>query len=93
MDLGQGEDGINWESSIDTHPLPCLKHIAGGELLPSTGSAAWRSVMTCRGGMGQGGRLSSGDTCMHTGDSLCGAGETNATMCIDYTTIKRKKEG
>lgn len=55
---GVREAGTNWESNIDIYTLPCLKQIAGGKLLLSTGGSAWRSAMTCRGGMGQRGRLS-----------------------------------
>ena len=36
---GVKEDGTNCESSIDMYTLPCLKQIAGGKLLFSTGSS------------------------------------------------------
>ena len=32
----------------------CVKQIASGQLLDSTGSSAWCSVMTLRAGMGEG---------------------------------------
>ena len=39
-----------WEAP--TYTLPCVKYIASGKLLYSTGSSAWWSVMTQRGGAG-----------------------------------------
>ena len=46
---------MDWESSTDTYTLPCVKDIASGKLMYSTGSSAWCSVMTYRGGIGVGG--------------------------------------
>ena len=43
-----GEGGTN--SSIDVYTPPRVKYIASGKLLYSTGSSAWCSVMTYRGG-------------------------------------------
>ena len=37
---------MNWEIGVDIHTLPCVKCIAGGNLVNSTGSAAQCSVMT-----------------------------------------------
>ena len=48
---GDGEGGTDWESSIDIYTLPCVKQIASGKLLYSTGSSAWCSEMTKMGGM------------------------------------------
>ena len=47
--------------------------MVSGKLLCSTGSSAQCSVMTCRGGMGLGGREAQGrgDTCVHIADSHC----------------------
>ena len=46
--------GINWEIGIDIFTLPCVKQIASGRLLHSTGSSARCSVMVTKGGMGRG---------------------------------------
>ena len=43
---GEGEGGMNWESSIDIYTLPCAKYIASRKLLYNTGSSAWCSVMS-----------------------------------------------
>ena len=29
---GEGEGEVNWERSMDVHPLPCVKQTASGEL-------------------------------------------------------------
>ena len=34
---GEGEGGMNWESSIDICTLPCIKQIISGNLLYNTG--------------------------------------------------------
>ena len=44
--VGEGVGGMNWEIRIDILTLPCVKQIASGNLLYSTGSSAWCSVMT-----------------------------------------------
>ena len=41
---GEGEGGMKIRFDINT--LPCVKYIASGNLLYSTGSSAWCSVMT-----------------------------------------------
>ena len=57
------------------YSLPRVKQTASRNLLCSTGSSAWCSVMTSRSGMGQGGKeiQEGGDTCIHTVDSYCAA--------------------
>ena len=52
--VGEGEGGTNEGSSIDIHMLPCVRKTAGEKLLFNTGSPAWCSVMTQRGGVGEG---------------------------------------
>ena len=43
----EGREGSkNWDSSIGIYTIPCVKEIAGGNLLYSIGSSAWRSVVT-----------------------------------------------
>lgn len=42
---------MNEESNAGIYALPYVKLIAGGKLLYNTGSPAWHSVMTYRGGM------------------------------------------
>ena len=54
MDMvGEGESGMNGESSVDIYTLPCVKQIAGMKLLYNTGRA-WCSVTTSSDGMGAG---------------------------------------
>ena len=48
---GQG-GGINWEIGIDIYTLSCVKQLASGNMLYSTGSSARCSVMTWLGGIG-----------------------------------------
>ena len=43
---GEGERGANWEIRFDINTLPCVKEIASGNVLYSTGSSAQCSVMT-----------------------------------------------
>ena len=47
--VGGGERG-----SIDIYTLSCVKQIGIERLLYNTGSPAWHSVMTQRGGVGEG---------------------------------------
>ena len=44
--VGEGEGGMNGESSIDIYTLPCVKQMAGEKLPINTGSPGWCSVMT-----------------------------------------------
>ena len=44
--VGEGERGMNGESSINKETLSGLRWIAGEKLLCSTGSPAWHSMMT-----------------------------------------------
>ena len=53
MGQGEGEGGINWESSTDT--IMCKT--ASAKLRYSAGSSAQCSVVTWRAGMGVGGGL------------------------------------
>ena len=54
--MGTNEGVVIWEISIDIFTLPCVKYIASGKQLCSTGSSAQCSVMTWRGvGCGGGG--------------------------------------
>ena len=47
VDMVGGEvGGMNWEIGIDIHTLPCVKQIARGNMLYSTGSSAGCSVVT-----------------------------------------------
>ena len=39
---------------MDIYTLPCVKHVARGNVLYSTRSSALCSVMTWKGGMGSG---------------------------------------
>ena len=65
----------------DTYTPACVKWIARGELLCSTGNSAWCSVMTQRGGM-RGGReaLQGADLHILIADSCCCMAETNTIL-------------
>ena len=69
----EGEVRMNWQSHIDIYTLPCIKQIACGKLLYTTGSWAQCSVMTQQGGMGVSGREAhkGGGMCMHRADPHC----------------------
>ena len=59
---GEAEGEVNWESSMNVYPLPCVKQTASGDLLSSTGSSAW----CCDDLEGWGGGLSTGREYMKT---------------------------
>ena len=42
----EGRYVLNWEIETDIYTLPCVRLIASGDLLYSTGSLAWYSVIT-----------------------------------------------
>ena len=44
--VGEGESGMNGESSINIYTLSCVKWIADGKILYHTGSLAGHSVIT-----------------------------------------------
>ena len=50
--VGEGEGGMNRESSMETHTLPYLNYIASGDLLYDSGSSNLCSLTTHRGRMG-----------------------------------------
>ena len=77
---GEGEGGMNWEIRFDINILPCVKQIASGKLLYSTGSSVWCSVMTERGGMVGRDVQEGGDICIYVADSLHCTAETNTTL-------------
>jgi len=56
---GEGEGGMNGQSSTDVHTHPRVKQIGSGELLCSVGSPAWCSEIT-RGGGGDGEEVGGG---------------------------------
>lgn len=62
-----------------------------GSCCLAQGAQPQRSAMACRGGRAEREAQQGGDTCIV--DSLCCTSGTNVTMCIDYTTIKKEKEG
>ena len=71
--VGKGERETNGECSINLYALSHVKYIAGEKLLYNTGNPDWRSVMTQRGGIGEGeGRLKmEGDICIIMADFHC----------------------
>ena len=44
--VGEGKGGTDWESSIETYTLPCVKQTASGKLPYNTESSAQCSLMT-----------------------------------------------
>ena len=66
---------MNWEIGINIQRLPCVKQIASGNIMYSTGSSAQccDDLEGWDGGEG-------GDTCIHTPNSLHGTAETNAVL-------------
>ena len=46
---GGRRGGMNWVIGIDIYTLPCVKQIASGKLLYSTGNSARCSAVTLRG--------------------------------------------
>ena len=68
---------MNWEAETHIYTLPCVKQIASGKLLYSTGSSAQCSGMTQKGGREV---QNGGDICIHITDSLCSTAETNITL-------------
>ena len=92
-EVGKGKGGVNWKRSIGIyiHTQPCVKLIASGKLLYSTGSSAQCSVITQRGGLGGWGRGSRGKgICIHMADSYCHTAETNETLWSNYTPMTKK---
>ena len=72
---------FNKEMFIDIYTPPCAKYIAGEKLLYNTGSPAWCSVMTLRGGIGEGRKTQEGsDKCIIMADLLCCTAETNTAL-------------
>ena len=67
----KGEDGTDWEIRTDIYTLPCVKQIANGKLLYSTGCSAQCSVMTWKGGMGVREVQEGRDICIHIAELLC----------------------
>ena len=49
---GEGESGMNWESSLDVYILPCVKQVTSKKLIHNTGSSAWCSVIDYLKGLG-----------------------------------------
>ena len=54
--VGEGEGGMNGESSVETHTLPYVKQDSQGNSLYESQNSNWGSVTTWRGGQGGGGR-------------------------------------
>ena len=90
QNCGHGAEGRRG-SSTDIYILSCVKHIASGKLLHNTGSPAWCSAMTWRGGKGEGKEAQEGEdtdtyTYTHThtykimADLHCCIAETDTTL-------------
>ena len=67
-EVGEGESGINGESSVIVYTLSGVRWIAGVKLLCSTGNPVWCSVMTWRGGMREWGERLWREECMYNYD-------------------------
>ena len=81
--VGEAKSGTNGQSSINIYTLPvlCVKQSTDEKLLYYTGSSAWHSVMTWKGGI----RVleeaqEGGDICIIMADSCCSMAETNTTL-------------
>ena len=71
---------MNRESRIDIHTPPCIKQLAGGKLLYSTGNPTQCSDDL--EGWNEGGEMETqerGDICIRIADSCCYTAETNTT--------------
>ena len=64
---------------MDIYTLPCVKHVARGNVLYSTRSSALCSVMTWKCGIGgkEGGARGKGYIYIYMADSCCCMEETN----------------
>ena len=69
---------------IKLHTLLCVKQMASGKLLESTGSSAWCSVMTSRDGKES---QEGGGNCILTPESLRCTAATNTTLYSNYAPI------
>ena len=88
----EGEVGMNWESSMEIHTLPCVKWIANGKLLHRAGSLAW-CLWNIQGWDGMGGRTEvqeGADMCLPLTDSCWCMVETGTTLESIYSPIKNK---
>ena len=78
--MGEGDSGTNDEGSFNMHTISCIKQIADGKLLCNTGGAAWWSVMTPRGGVGEEREAQEeGGICIIMASSPCCMAEPNTT--------------
>jgi len=71
---------MTWEIRVDVCALPCVKQIASGDLLQSSGSSAQCSVMTWIDGMGWEGGPRGRDIHIYITDSHCCTAETNTAL-------------
>ena len=79
--VGEGESGMNGESSINTCALLGVRWTAGEKLPCSTGSPVWCSVMGWRDRMGAGEGAKEGrEVWVITPDLHCCMAETNTTL-------------
>jgi len=80
----EGEGGTNWEyiTEIYIYVLPCVKWIASGKLLYSTGSSTQCFVTTWKVEMGWGlGEVQEGgDLCILVADSCCFMAEASTIL-------------
>ena len=65
-ELGSWDGHVYTTMCMDMYPLRCVKEIASENLLSSTGSSAWCSVVTWRGGMGVGVEFKRDETHVYT---------------------------
>ena len=78
--VGEGESGMDGESSISVHKLLGVRWTAGEKLLRATGSPVLRSVMIWRDGTGwgQGGQRGRGSKYNHGCSALlCSRNQRN----------------
>ena len=73
---GEGEEGVNCDSSDKACPSPYVRQTASGERLHSTGSR----VTTEGWDVGVRERFKTGHVCIFMDDSCCCMAETNTTL-------------
>ena len=79
--VGEEENEMDGESSINIYSLKGIRWIAGEKMLYSTGSPVWCSLITWRDGMGEGTEAREGaDVCIIMADLHCYMAETNTTL-------------
>ena len=80
--VGEGEDGMFREKSIETSILPRVKQIPSPGWMHETGAQGWCTGKTQRDGMGReaGGGIGMGNTCKSMADSWQSMAKTTTIL-------------